>query len=66
MLIERIFVWSDDRKDHRERIRSETIDHLVTHQGTRFRLRSWDIRYHQGDARVTEAIYDEITGLAAR
>ena len=36
MRIERVFVWSDDRPDDRDEIRSPEIAHHVTHEGRRF------------------------------
>jgi hypothetical protein len=33
----------------------------VTHAGTLFELRTWDIRYSAGQERITEAFYDEVT-----
>ena len=32
----------------------------MTHEGVHFTLRSWDIRYAQGQERITDAIYDEV------
>jgi len=61
MRIARVFVWSDERPDGRDEIRAVDIPHQVTHGGVHFTLRSWDIRYPQGQERVTEAIYDEVT-----
>lgn len=59
MRIQRQFVWSDDRADEYEELLSPTVDHLVTHGGTPFYLRHWDIRYGPGAPRVTDAVYDE-------
>ena len=61
MRIARVFVWADDRPDGHDEIRSPDIPHQVTHEGTHFELRTWDIRYPQGQERVTDAIYDEVT-----
>ena len=60
MRIHRTFVWRDGRPDDEEEIRSEVVDHLVSHGGARFVLRSWDMRFPPGRPRVTEAVYDEI------
>ena len=59
MRIAQVFVWKDDRPDDHVEIRSVDIPHHVTHDGTLFELRTWDIRYPPGQLRVTEAIYDE-------
>jgi hypothetical protein len=61
MQVERRFVWSDDRADDHDEIRSAEVSRLVLHHGVWFQLRSWDVRYAGGEARVTEAIYDEST-----
>jgi hypothetical protein len=60
MRIARVFVWNDNRPDGRDEIRAIDIPHQVTHEGAHFTLRSWDIRYPQGQERVTEAVYDEV------
>jgi hypothetical protein len=60
MRIERVFVWTDGRPDGHDEIRSLDIPHHVTHEGTRFELRTWHVRYPQGQERVTDAIYDEV------
>ena len=57
--IVRTFVWSDERPDDIDEIRSTGIDHHVRHHGVLFQLRTWDIRYPPGQQRVTEVIYDE-------
>lgn len=61
MRIARVFVWSDDRLDDRDEIRSLDILHHVTYEGALFKLRTWDIRYPQGEERITDAFYDEVT-----
>lgn len=60
MRIARVFVWKDDRPDDQDEIRSREIPHHVTHEGAAFALRTWDVRYPQGQERVTDAIYDEV------
>jgi len=60
--IERTFVWKDSRPDDRETLRSEKIEHHGLHNGTRFELRGWDLGYTHGRPRVTEVIYDEVSG----
>lgn len=60
MRIARIFVWSDDRPDDHDEIRSLDIPHHVTRDGAVFELRNWDIRYPQGQERITDAFYDEV------
>lgn len=60
MRLARVFVWSDDRPDDRDEIRSVVIAPHVTHAGTLFELRTWDIRYPPGQERVTDAFYDEV------
>ena len=60
MRIVRVFTWRDDRPDDHDEIRSLDIPQHVTHAGTLFELRTWDIRYPQGQERVTDAIYDEV------
>jgi hypothetical protein len=60
--IHRIFVWDDDRPDEHDEIRSVDIPHHVTRDGVHFELRNWDIRYPQGEERVTDAFYDEVVG----
>ena len=47
--------------DDRDEIRSPEIPHHVTHNGRRFELRTWDVRYPQGQERITDAFYDEAT-----
>ena len=59
MRIVRTFVWSDDRPNDNDELRSTELDHPVGHHGVSFNLRTWDIRYPSGEPRVTEAIYDE-------
>ena len=61
MRIARVFIWSDDRPDGRDEIRSPEIPHHVNHNGTQFELRTWDVRYPQGQERITDAFYDEVT-----
>ena len=53
--IVRVFTWRDGRPDDRDEIRSLDIPQHVTHAGTLFELRTWDIRYPQGKERVTDA-----------
>ena len=60
MRIARVFVWKDGRPDDQDEIRSREIPHHVTHEGSRFELRAWDVRYPQGQERVTDAVYDEV------
>ena len=60
MRIARVFVWSGDRPDDRDEIRSPTIPPVTTHEGAHFRLRSWDIRFPQGEERITDAFYDQM------
>ena len=60
MRIARVFAWNDDRPDEHDEIRSIDIAPHVTHDGAHFELRTWDIRYPQGQERVTDAFYDEI------
>ena len=60
MRIARVFVWSDDRPDDHDEIRSIDIPPRVTHAGVLFELRTWDIRYAPGQERVTDAFYDEV------
>jgi len=61
MRIARVFVWQDDgRADDHDEIHSLDIPHLVTHKGAHFELRNWDIRYPQGEERITDAFYDEV------
>ena len=48
MRIHRTFVWRDGRPDDEEEIRSEVVDHLVSHGGARFVLCSWDMRFPPG------------------
>ena len=62
MRIARVFVWADGRPESRDEIRSVDIPHDVTHEGTHFQLRTWDVRYPQGEERITDAFYDESTG----
>lgn len=62
MRIAQVFIWSGDRPDGHDDIRSIDIPHQVTHQGVHFTLRTWDIRYTQGQDRITDAIYDEVVG----
>jgi hypothetical protein len=57
MRVERIFVWTDGRPDGHDEIRSLEIPHRVTHRGSCFELRAWDVRYPQGQERVTDAIF---------
>ena len=57
--IVRTFVWSDERPDDTDEIRSLELEHHVRYHGVLFHLRTWDIRYPPGERRVTEAIYDE-------
>jgi|EndMetStandDraft_3_1072993.scaffolds.fasta_scaffold3032122_1 hypothetical protein len=60
MRIAQVFVWRDDRPDDLDTFVSEVIPRQVLHMGVRFTLRSWDIRYSSGAARVTDATYDEV------
>ena len=60
MRIARVFVWNDDRPDEHDEIRSLDIARHVTHAGASFVLRTWDIRYPQGQERITDAFYDEV------
>lgn len=60
MRIARVFVWIDDRPDEHDEIRSVDILRRVTHDGAHFELRNWDIRYPQGEERVTDAFYVEV------
>jgi len=61
MRIERVFIWrGDDHPDDHDEIRSVDIPHHITHDGTLFKLRKWDIRFPQGQERVTDAFYDEV------
>ena len=60
MRIVRVFVWNDHRPDEHDEIRSLDIPHHVTHKGSRFELRTWDVRYQQGQERLTDAFYDEV------
>jgi hypothetical protein len=60
MRIARVFEWSDDRPDDYDEIRSSDIAPHVTHEGTLFALRTWDIRYPQGKERITDACYGEV------
>jgi len=59
MRIARVFVRTDDRPNEHDEIRSLDIAPHVTHEGVHFHLRTWDIRFPQGQERVTGAIYDE-------
>ena len=61
MRIARVFVWKDDRPDGHDEIRSVDIPRHVTHDGVLFELRGWDIRFPQGQERITDAFYDEVT-----
>jgi len=60
MRIARVFVWRDARPDGHDEIRSVDIPQQVTHEGVHFKLRSWDLRYPQGEERITDAFYDEV------
>ena len=60
MRIVRVFVWNDHRPDEHDEIRSLDIPHHVSYKGSPFKLRTWDVRYPQGEARVTDAIYHEV------
>jgi len=63
MRIVRVFVWRDEgRDDDHDEIRSLDIPHCVTHDGAHFELRNWDIRYPQGEERITDAFYDQVLG----
>jgi hypothetical protein len=63
MRIARVFVWRDEgRDDDHDEIRSLDIPHRVTHDGAHFELRNWDIRYPQGEERITDAFYDQVLG----
>jgi hypothetical protein len=59
--IARVFVWNDDRPDDHDEIRSVDIAPYVTHSGTLFAFRTWDIRYPPAQERITDAFYDEVT-----
>jgi hypothetical protein len=59
MRIARVFVWSDERPDDEDEIRSIEIAQRVTHGGALFHLRTGDIHFPQGQERITDAIYDE-------
>jgi hypothetical protein len=59
--IARLFSWNDDRPDEHDEISSVDIAPHVTHAGRLFKLRTWDIRYPQGEERITDAFYDEVT-----
>jgi hypothetical protein len=61
MRIARVFAWADERPVDRDEIRALEIAEHVTYQGTLFELRTWDIRYAQGQERITDAFYDEVT-----
>jgi len=62
MRIARVFVWRDEKRPvDRDEIRSLDIPHRVTHDGTHFELRNWDLRYPPGQERITDAVYDEVT-----
>jgi hypothetical protein len=61
MRIARVFVWRNEaRPDDHDEIRSLDIAPHVTHAGTLFELRTWDIRYPPGQERTTDAFYDEV------
>ena len=60
MRIARVFVWNDDRPDGRDEIRSAELAPHATHEGTLFKFRTLDIRYPQGQERITDAFYDEV------
>ena len=60
MRIARVFVWSGNRRDNRDEILATHIPHHVTYEGTRFTLRTWDVRYAAGAKRLTDATYDEV------
>ena len=62
MRIARVFVWSDDRPDDHDEIRSIDLLHQVTHEGVHFTLTRWDIRFPQGQDRITDAFYGEVVG----
>lgn len=62
MRIARVFEWSDQRADDHDEIRSLDIASHVTHEGTLFALRTWDIRFPQGQERITDAFYGEVVG----
>ena len=62
MRIARLFVWSGNRRDDRDEVLSTHIPHHVTHEGARFTLRTWDVRYPAGAKRLTDATYDEVRG----
>ena len=55
MRIARLFVWSGNRRDDRDEVLSTHIPHHVTHEGARFTLRTWDVRYPAGAKRLTDA-----------
>ena len=59
--IARVFVWKDGRPDGHDEIRSVAIPRYATFEGVRFELRTWDVRYPQGQERITDAFYDELT-----
>ena len=60
MRIARRFVWNDGRPDDHDEVFAASVGHRVTHDGVRFALGRWDIRYPAGERRVTDAIYNEI------
>ena len=61
MRIARVFAWADDRPDDRDEIRAQEIAEHLKYQETLFELRTWDLRYPQGQERITDAFYDEVT-----
>jgi hypothetical protein len=61
MRIAQVFVWQDERPDDHDEIRSVEIPHRVSHDGVLFHLRYWDIRFPQGEERITDAFYVEVS-----
>ena len=57
--IMRTFVWSDERPDDADEIRSAELEQHVRYQGVLFQLRTSDTRHPAGEQRETEAIYHE-------
>jgi len=59
MRIAQVFVWRDNRPDDHVKVVAEHIPRQLLHEGVRFTLRGWDVRYSSGATRVTDATYDE-------
>ena len=52
-----------ERRPPRRSRRDPLVRHRrphVTHEGTLFALRTWDIRYPQGQERITDAFHNEV------